>query len=184
MGGLTLIDEAIAFAARAHRKQVRKATDTPYITHPFSVAMLLEQTGCEEELVIAGLLHDTLEDTETTEEMIQEQFGEDILEMVKGCSEPNKSLPWEERKKQTIDSLKTAPKSVCIVTCADKLHNLRSLQTDIKTHGESVWERFSRGKDQQRWYYTSILTALQMRIPDHALFDSYKRIVHELFHHY
>ena len=58
------IHDAIIFAAKAHEGQRRKGTDIPYITHPFEVAQILMEAGCDETLIIAGLLHDTLEDTE------------------------------------------------------------------------------------------------------------------------
>jgi (p)ppGpp synthase/HD superfamily hydrolase len=61
---MNLIDQAVEFAAYAHREQKRKGTEIPYISHPFAVGMILQQAGCEEEVVAAGILHDTLEDTE------------------------------------------------------------------------------------------------------------------------
>lgn len=143
--------------------------------------MLLKEAGCEEEWVVAGLLHDTLEDTETTEETIEDQFGKNILELVKGCSEPDKNQIWENRKKHTIEWLKTAPISVCVVTCADKLHNLRTVTDDYEHLGEALWDRFSRGKDQQKWYYMSILEVLETRLPNHPLFLDYKETVLDLF---
>lgn len=183
MSGLSLTDKAISFAARAHRHQTRKASDTPYISHPYSVAMLLQKAGCEEELVVAGLLHDTLEDTETTEKELQEAFGPRVLELVKGCSEPDKSLSWEERKQHTIDTLKTAPQDICLVTCADKLHNIRTLIEDKKALGDTLWARFNRGKDKQAWYYTSILSVLSVNLAHHSLVQALKEEISNLFYY-
>lgn len=87
----------------------RKGTDIPYISHPCAVGMILQKAGCSEEVVIAGILHDTLEDTETTERDLLDRFGPVVLEIVKGCSEPDKGASWEERKQHTLDELKHAP---------------------------------------------------------------------------
>ncbi len=181
MIGLSLIDQAILFATRAHQGQMRKASDTPYISHPFGVGVLLLQNGCEESLVAAGLLHDTLEDTDTTEEELSTLFGDDLLILVKGCSEPDKSLSWEERKTHTISSLKHASIGVCLVTCADKLHNLKTLYEDRKQLGDAIWERFARDYDHQKWYYTSVTAVLKERIGEHPLYKQLEEEVTRFF---
>jgi hypothetical protein len=157
---MSLIDQAIEFAATKHRHQQRKGTDIPYISHPYGVGMLLLQAKCKEEVIIAGILHDTLEDTDTTEEEIRNLFGQNVLDLVKGCSEPDKGASWEERKKHTHDYLKQAPLSVRQVASADKLHNLRSIKRTLEEQGETAWERFNRGRDSQEWYYTEIVESL------------------------
>lgn len=157
---MSLLDQAIEFAAKAHAPQKRKGTDIPYISHPYGVGMLLLEAKCKEEVVIGGLLHDTLEDTETTEEEILKLFGPKVLGIVKGASEPDKGASWEERKKHTHEYLKTAPLSIREVACADKLHNLRSIKRDLATIGEEAWNKFNRGKDKQRWYYTEIVESI------------------------
>ncbi|WP_458413240.1 HD domain-containing protein [Schinkia sp. CFF1] len=157
---MDLIDQAIEFAAKAHYSQFRKGTDIPYISHPYGVGMLLLKAGCEEKVIIAGILHDTLEDTDTTEEDLLENFGQEVLTIVKGCSEPNKQASWEDRKKHTIDYLKQAPLPIRQVACADKLHNLRSIKRDLAIFGEAAWDKFNRGKESQKWYYSEIVKSL------------------------
>jgi hypothetical protein len=157
---MSLMDQAIEFAATKHRHQQRKGTDIPYISHPYGVGMILLKANCKEEVIIAGILHDTLEDTETTEEEILHQFGQNVLDLVKGCSEPDKGATWEERKKHTHDYLKQAPLSIRQVACADKLHNLCSIKRNLEEQGEKAWERFNRGRDSQEWYYTEIVESL------------------------
>ena len=181
LAGLTLIDKAIAFATVAHQGQVRKATYIPYITHPFSVAMLLSQVGCSEDVIIAGLLHDTLEDTETTFEELRLEFGETIAEYVQGCSEPDKSKAWEERKAHTIESLQDAPEAVCLIICADKIHNLRSMNSEWKQDGEEFWKRFKRGREKQKWYFTEVAKVLKERIGKHPLYDMLIIEMYKLF---
>ncbi len=154
------LDQAIEFAAKAHRSQYRKGTDIPYISHPYGVGMLLLKAGCKEEVIIAGILHDTLEDTDTTEQDILNHFGPEVLMMVKGCTEPNKEESWENRKKHTHAFLKNAPLSIRQVACADKIHNLRSIKADLESLGEKAWDKFKRGREQQQWYYTGIVESL------------------------
>jgi hypothetical protein len=155
-----LVDQAIEYAACAHKGQKRKGTEIPYISHPYAVGMILQKAGCAEELVAAGILHDTLEDTETTERDLLERFGPVVLEVVKGCSEPDKGASWEERKQHTLDELKHASLPIRQVSCADKLHNIRSIQRDLKVHGEDAWKRFKRGRESQEWYYRGLVESL------------------------
>ncbi len=155
-----MIDRAIELAARAHQGQVRKGTDNPYISHPYGVGMLLAGAGCDEEVVAAGILHDTVEDTSVTLEQLREQFGERVASIVEGCSEPHKGQGWEERKEHTLAYLPTAPREIRLVSLADKLHNARSVLADVRTGGEGVWSRFKRGRAQQEWYYRGLVAAL------------------------
>lgn len=157
------IEEAIEVAAQAHHGQFRKGTVTPYISHPYAVGLILMNEGCSEEVVIAGLLHDTVEDTDMTLECIQKRFGETVTDIVDGCSE-NKSLRWRERKAEQIEALKSASAEVCLVTCADKLHNLRTVISEYDEIGDLVWDRFHGGVEAQSWYYQSILDSLHTQI--------------------
>jgi (p)ppGpp synthase/HD superfamily hydrolase len=161
-----LVDRAIELAAIAHRQQVRKGTDIPYITHPCAVGMMLARAGCSEEVIAAGILHDTVEDTWVTLDYIREQFGERVASIVEGCSEPNKTAPWEERKQHTLQYLSSAPWEVRVVACADKLHNLRSIARDYLQSGPHVWDRFKRGRAEQEWYYRGLAQALCTPGPD------------------
>lgn len=155
-----MIEKAIQLAAEAHAGQVRKGTLTPYITHPFTVGMMLAQVGCSDEVVAAGILHDTVEDTYVTLDHVREGFGPRVAAIVEGCSEPHKTDTWEERKQHTIEYLRTASWEVRLVSCADKLHNLRTIAEVQERVGDEVWRRFKRGKDKQEWYYRSLLTVL------------------------
>jgi (p)ppGpp synthase/HD superfamily hydrolase len=175
-----VIEKALKTAAKAHEKQYRKGIDIPYITHPVAVGMILMKAGYSEELVAVGILHDTVEDTELSLQDIEQLFGRNIAQMVEGCSEPDKSLSWEERKKHTIDYLGAAPEEIRVVACADKLHNIRSIASDIEQFGEQVWGRFKRGKEQQEWYYTHVIESLGMQ-SNFQLLDELKIEVERLF---
>lgn len=157
------IFEAILFAAQAHSGQFRKASKIPYITHPLSVGNLLIRYGCPDPLVVAGILHDTVEDTPVTLAEIEQTFGPQVAELVAGASEPDKSAPWEQRKQHTIDYLRTASMDVLLVVCADKIDNVRSTRVEYAEQGEAVWTYFSRPRDKQAWYYRSLAEVLLNR---------------------
>jgi (p)ppGpp synthase/HD superfamily hydrolase len=162
---MDIVNRAIEFAAKAHRNQVRKGTNTPYITHPYAIGLMLTRAAFDPEVVAAGLLHDTVEDTDTTLEDIRELFGERVARVVEGASEPDKGARWEERKEHTIHYLRTATYEVRAVACADKLHNLSTIADDYVIEGEAVWSRFHRDRAAQEWYYRSLLDSLCNHIP-------------------
>ncbi|WLR57670.1 HD domain-containing protein [Mesobacillus subterraneus] len=157
---MDLIDKALIIASVAHEGQYRKNTKIPYIAHPVAVGMILQKSRYSDEMVAGGILHDTVEDTDLTMEDIEQEFGKAVAVIVKGCSEPDKSLTWEERKEHTIEFLRTASEEIRVVACADKLHNVRSIRQDVEQCGEEVWNRFNRGREQQEWYYRHVLKSL------------------------
>ncbi len=151
---------AIEFAARAHRHQLRKGSDTPYLSHPYSVGLMLARAGFDPEVVAAGILHDTVEDTPVTLEDLRNTFGDRVAAIVEGCTEPDRSATWEERKEHTIHYLQTATYEVRSVSCADKLHNLSTVAEEYSELGDAVWSRFKRGREKQEWYYRSLVAVL------------------------
>src|SRR3989339_205196 len=142
-----LIFKAIEIATKTHAGQFRKSTRIPYIVHPLNVAKILATNNATTEQIIAGILHDTVEDTELTLQEIKNQFGNNIAEIVEGCSEPNKDDTWENRKQHTIKFLKTAYFDIKIVSCADKLNNITDMNDDYLILGEEFWNRFNSSKD-------------------------------------
>jgi (p)ppGpp synthase/HD superfamily hydrolase len=157
---MVIIEKALQIASLAHEGQYRKNTNIPYIVHPVAVGMILQKAGYRDEMIAAGILHDTVEDTDLTLSDLERDFGKEVAMIVEGCSEPDKSLSWEERKQHTIEFLKSASDETRIVACADKLHNVRSIRQDVEQSGEEVWGRFKRGKGQQEWYYRNVLKSL------------------------
>jgi (p)ppGpp synthase/HD superfamily hydrolase len=177
--------DAIEVAARAHHRQVRKGTEIPYIVHPLAVAGLLIRSQCAEELVIAALLHDLLEDTPVTVEEIESHFGQRVSELVKAMSEPDKKAPWEKRKAHTIAYLgDRASDEVLLVALADKLDNIRAIREGLEGNGEMFWERFNRPREKQKWYYESleaVFTARVRREPALTLLSAFKAEVNKVF---
>ncbi len=181
---MTAIFDAIELAARAHRGQCRKGTTIPYIVHPLNVAKILIDAGCAEDVVVAGILHDTVEDTPVSLDEIRHGFGTAVARIVEGASEPDKSKPWEERKEHTIESLKTAPEGVLLVSCADKIENLTAIREDRETGRGGSLDRFRRGREQQAWYYRSVLAVLAGRLttePGRSLVQRLRKAVEEVF---
>lgn len=173
---MDIVEKALKIASKSHEGQYRKKTDIPYITHPVAVGMMLLKSGYSEEIVAAGILHDTVEDTPVTLDEIKREFGSNIAGIVEGSSEPDKSLSWKDRKEHTIEFLKTASEDVRAVVCADKLHNIRSIIRDYEQVGEEVWSRFNAGKEQQKWYYTNIVDSLGAQ----SSFDLLTELRHEV----
>ncbi|WP_440896829.1 HD domain-containing protein [Amphibacillus sp. Q70] len=150
------IMRAITYATTKHDGQRRKVDQTPYIAHPYRVAMLLKDHHCDNDVVIAGLLHDIVEDTEGTLEEIDVLFGKKVSILVGSVTEKEKSLPWEERKQQSINKISEASLNVKLITCADKIDNLHSMLDNEVVYGSSMWHAFDRGKSDQQWYYKNM----------------------------
>ena len=172
-------DNALQFAHGVHRSQPRKDTTIPYVSHLLSVAGLVLESGGDEDLAIAALLHDAVEDAEdmSGEEMsdrIRAKFGDSVADIVDGCSDAKSSPggskpPWRSRKEAYLEHLRSAPHDVLRVSIADKVHNARSIATDQDRFGEELWKRFSSTSEESRWYYTSLRDIYKERISDSYL---------------
>ena len=158
---MTKIHDAIIFATVKHQNQKRKGTALPYIVHPMEVMQILTMFNCQESVIIAGILHDTLEDTDTKPDEIEKLFGGEVLGLVKAESE-DKSKTWKERKQATIDYLdnKASPEAK-IICFADKLSNIRSIYSDKEKIGNEIWKRFNADKDPIEWYYREVLRSIE-----------------------
>lgn len=167
--------EAFDFAASEHQDQYRKSTDIPYISHLMSVSALVMEHGGSEDQAIAGLLHDVVEDAKPSSRIpeikkeILNRFGVKVLELVEGCTdgEPDaggKKAEWKPRKELYLASLETKSEDLLLVSCCDKLHNARSILTDLVTHGRSMFDRFSATQDETLWYYRSLSDLFSKRL--------------------
>ena len=157
--------DAIGLAAQAHHRQVRKGTEIPYLVHPLAVAGILIRAGSPEHVVIAGVLHDTLEDTAVTSEIIRSQFDPRVADLVEVVSEPDKAAPWEARKSHTLHALESTPLAdALLVALADKLDNIRAIREGLESEGEVFWARFNRPKTRQEWYYRELKTIFARRV--------------------
>jgi guanosine-3',5'-bis(diphosphate) 3'-pyrophosphohydrolase len=124
--------QAVHFAAEKHTAQRKKNKDaSPYINHPVEVAFHLSSVGQveDEDILIAALLHDTIEDTETTREEIAAEFGQAVASLVSECTD-DKSLPQMERKRLQIETATKKSVGAKLIKIADKTCNLRSMVPD------------------------------------------------------
>ncbi|MBI3394897.1 MAG: HD domain-containing protein [Spirochaetia bacterium] len=156
--------EAFEYAATLHQTQVRKGTEIPYITHLMAVASIVGEAGGTENQMIAALLHDAVEDHGglTILSEIEQRFGDEVARIVRGCSdsmetEPAGKKPWEQRKRAYIEHLQsTDDQGTLLVSCADKLHNARSIVNGLMTIGPDLWKRFRPRQEQSLWYYRTL----------------------------
>ena len=177
-----IIFQALRFATNAHSGQFRKSTKIPYIVHPIDVMQRLIQCDASTEAIVAGILHDTLEDTPTTADELCAIFGDRITDLVQGASETDKSLSWEERKEHTLCVLQnTHDIELLMVVCADKLSNISSIAADLKIYGDILWTRFNRGFEQQKWYYISLAKIFAKHTDKSKLFAEYIKVVTQVF---
>ena len=175
----TKIHKAIEFATIKHQNQKRKGSGLPYIVHPMEVMQILTENDCTEDVIIAGLLHDTLEDTATKNEEIEKEFGKTVLNIVLAESE-DKSKSWKERKQHTIKSLQNESIEAKLVCCADKLSNVKSMYSDLQNKNDSFWKRFNAPKENIKWYYEEIVKSLS-ELSKYKMYDELKYFVNEVF---
>ena len=158
-------EEALVYATRLHAKQLRKGTTIPYVAHLLAVASLTLEHGGDEAEVIAALLHDAVEDQggAATLAAIREQFGAPVAAIVEGCTDTMliPKPPWRQRKAAYVAHLPTASASVRLVSASDKLHNARSILSDLHREGEPTWTRFQGGKEGTLWYYRALVEAFR-----------------------
>lgn len=151
---------AFEFAADKHGKQTRKASTIPYVAHLIGVASLVLEAGGDEDLAIAALLHDVVEDCGGAPMLreVRRRFGNRVAHIVDGCTDAYAvpKPPWQERKVSYINRLKTESADTRLVSAADKLNNVRSILSDYRALGESVWSRFNGGREGTLWYYRTL----------------------------
>jgi (p)ppGpp synthase/HD superfamily hydrolase len=172
-----LLDRALALSASAHRHQVRKGSDVPYIQHPVHVAILLLKHGFPETVVIAGLLHDVVEDTGTPLSAIEERFGPEVAALVNSVTEQKTDgeggpeRPWRVRKEEQLAHLVHADAHGAALKAADALHNCRTTLADLSRVGLAAWARFKAPAGEQIWYYGRIAALCRDRLGPHPLCD-------------
>jgi len=161
------------FAAEKHAGQTRKASGTPYIAHLMGVASLVLEFGGDEDLAIAALLHDVVEDCGGAPMLkeVRRRFGGRVAKIVEGCtdSDTDPKPPWRERKETYIRHLKRADGQTRLVSAADKLNNVRSILSDYREVGESIWSRFNGGREGTLWYYRALLEEFLRSKPDRLI---------------
>lgn len=166
-----LVERALRIAAHHHRRQVRKQSDVPYLTHPAGVALILARAGFTDETILAAaLLHDVVEDTDYTADQLAAEFPPQVTEYVTALTEQKldeagTGRPWQVRKQEHIARIAAAPLAARAVALADKLHNLGTMLYDLD-RGEDVWQRFNAPPDKVVWYHGSMIAAAEQHDPE------------------
>lgn len=187
--------QAIEYAREIHTGH-RKGTEVPYMAHLLGVvSLVMGEAGhvpfaVTEDIVIAALLHDTVEDEGGLPRLrdIEAKFGKEVAKIVEGCTDsfevdPSKKQDWETRKTTYIKRLRDdrdESEGTLLVSVADKLYNARSILEDYRQIGAEVWKRFKRGRKEQLWYFDQLIGVCDERCPKWWIVEELKRVVAEL----
>ncbi|MFN4280425.1 HD domain-containing protein [Thermosynechococcus sp.] len=165
--------DALEYAALLHREQTRKGSDVPYISHLVAVSMIALEYGADEDVAIASLLHDAVEDQGglPTLEAIRERYGDRVAAIVRACSDSvvntqdgETKLPWATRKLAYIQHIQqgtTTDRDAQLVSASDKFHNLLCILRDYCNIGSELWPRFQAGREGVLWYYRELIAAFE-----------------------
>lgn len=182
-------DEAVRFARKAHKKQARKGTEIPYISHLLGVTSLVLEMGGSEDEAIAAMLHDVVEDCggQPMLERVRDEFGDDVARIVWANSDTDEQPkpPWRARKQAYLDSLPDKQRDELLVALADKLHNARATLLEYRRIGDEIWPRFKEGRESQLWYYDELVKNFDARADDLGpacapKLDDFRRTIAEL----
>ncbi len=161
------MQSAFRYAAEKHDGQTRKQSAVPYLSHLMGVASLVLEGGGDEDLAIAALLHDVVEDCGGMPRLreIRKVFGPRVAKIVEGCTDSfvEPKLEWVERKRDYLTHVKDADDETRLVSAADKLHNVRTILADYRQQGESIWTRFSGKREGTLWYYRALSDEFRRR---------------------
>jgi len=169
-------DRALLYATHVHGGQVRKETTIPYIAHLLAVAATVLEYGGSEDMAIAGLLHDAVEDQGGEPRLadIRNRFGDRVADIVRACSDSvantaagQQKEDWRTRRIRYLEHLKTVDRETRLVSLSDKVHNARSILRDLRKPevGPAVWDRFKKPKADTLWYYRELANAFQGLLP-------------------
>jgi Domain of unknown function (DUF6946)/HD domain len=179
-----LFMRAAAFAVEAHGhvRQARKGTDYPYVVHPLRVGSILDAYGYSDEAVAAGILHDTIEDAGVAASDLESSFGRRIADLVAAASEPDKTLPWPERKQQALERLiAESDADARAVIAADRLDNVRAIRETLALEGRETWRRFNAPREAQHAHYRAMARVLLEHEPNNLLFRTLDAETQALF---
>jgi len=177
--------DALEAAAVMFADKKKKGCDVPYISHLLATCAIALENGANEDEAIAALLHDAVEDIKDKDRVraIVGLFGPEVSRIVEACSDADTEPkpPWQERKERYLERLPAEDRSVLLVSAADKLHNARSIVTDLKKDGASVWARFNSPPDRQLWYYGELVKIYRQHLPENQqLVDELELAVNEM----
>jgi len=167
-------DRALVYAAHVHGAQVRRGTTVPYVAHLLAVAATVLEYGGDEDMAIAGLLHDAAEDQGGARRLddLRHRFGNRVADIVADLSDNlagrhGEKEEWRARKERYLAHLATCTRDTLLVSLADKTHNARSILRDLRKSevGRAIWKRFSHSRDDQLWYYRALAAVFREKLP-------------------
>lgn len=184
---LDIFDKAVEFAVKKHSGQLRKLSSVPYILHPMEVAAIVGTMTDDREVLAAAVLHDTVEDTDTTLEEIRDNFGKRVQLLVMTETEDKRedkpaAETWELRKEESLIILSnTKDINVKKMWLGDKLSNVRSFAREYRAHGDVLWNEMNQ-KDpkKQAWYYFTIAKCLS-ELKDYDAYIEYVTLIKYIF---
>jgi (p)ppGpp synthase/HD superfamily hydrolase len=164
------LQSAFRYAAEKHAEQTRKHTAVPYLSHLMAVASLVLEAGGDEDMAIAALLHDVVEDCGGMPRLreVRKLFGPRVGKIVEGCTDSfgEPKAEWVERKRDYLREVTRADAETRLVSASDKLHNVRTILADYRKDGEAIWVRFSGERDGTLWYYRALSDEYERRGPN------------------
>ncbi len=182
---MTLVTEAVAFAAKAHDGMVRKGTKIPYIVHPMEVAAIVSSITDDPEIIAAAILHDVIEDCGVTAEALAAQFGSRVAQLVLDESQPKDGDPhktWNSRKHAAIEHLAIASHEAQLIALGDKLSNMRAICRDFEQYGDAMFSRFHQhDKGRHAWYYRSCARMLARTCAQTKAFAELEYLIERVF---
>ncbi|MBL8784840.1 MAG: HD domain-containing protein [Deltaproteobacteria bacterium] len=178
--------DALSWGAELHRHQVRKGSDVPYLAHLLSVAALVLEHGGDEDVAIAAVLHDAVEDQggQPILDEIGRRFGARAADIVLGVSDSVTAkgalkAPWRDRKEKYLVHFAEASADVRLVSMADKLHNARSTVSDLRREGPRTWDKFNATREDTLWFYRRFAD-LAKTLDRRAIVDELELVVRDL----
>ena len=181
-----LVDRAILFAVKAHAGTERRGKGFPYVIHPMEAMAIVATITPDPELLAAAALHDTVEDTDVTLDVLRDQFGERVAKLVadesdvfiEGASEEES---WHQRKQAAIERLARAPHDAKIVALGDKLSNMRAIARDYAAQGDALWNIFhAKDPKDHEWHYRGLADALR-ELQDTPAFQEFEQLINQVF---
>jgi len=165
-------DDALAYASRIHRRQLRKAAGMLYVSYLLGVCSIALENGADEDQAIAALLHDAVEDQGGLERLedIRARYGDRVAEIVRNNSDSETEVkpPWRERKFAYLESLSGKPVASLEVSIADKTHNASAIVNDLRNLGDVVWDRFTAKREGSLSYYRALADRFAVLVPGPA----------------
>ena len=181
-----LVDRAILFAVKAHSGTERRGKGFPYVIHPMEAMAIVATITPDPELLAAAALHDTVEDTDITLDVLRAEFGERVAKLVADESDvftegKSEEETWHQRKKAAIDRLARAPHDAKIVALGDKLSNMRAIARDYAAQGDALWNIFhAKDPKDHEWHYRGLADALR-ELQDTPASQEFEQLINQVF---